>query len=59
MINILIVLSVLAAVLVFVALRCENQPKPEELVKNKCGCGKSQDPDGYCDGSHANSDKVI
>jgi CDGSH-type Zn-finger protein len=25
--------------------------------KNKCGCGKTQDPNGYCDGSH-NSKKV-
>lgn len=20
----------------------------------KCGCGNTNDPDGYCDGSHAN-----
>ena len=20
----------------------------------KCGCGNTQDPDGYCDGSHSN-----
>lgn len=22
--------------------------------KNKCKCGKTQDPNGNCDGSHAN-----
>jgi CDGSH-type Zn-finger protein len=22
-------------------------------VKTKCKCGQSQDPDGFCDGSHA------
>jgi CDGSH-type Zn-finger protein len=22
--------------------------------KNKCGCGKTKDPNGYCDGSHNN-----
>jgi len=21
----------------------------------KCGCGNTQDPDGYCDGSHNNA----
>jgi CDGSH-type Zn-finger protein len=21
----------------------------------KCGCGNTQDPDGYCDGSHTNN----
>jgi CDGSH-type Zn-finger protein len=21
----------------------------------KCGCGNSQDPNGYCDGSHSNN----
>ena len=22
--------------------------------KPKCGCGQTSDPNGYCDGSHAN-----
>ena len=25
----------------------------EQEVKVKCKCGQSQDPDGFCDGSHA------
>lgn len=25
-----------------------------ENEKPKCGCGQTSDPNGYCDGSHAN-----
>jgi len=25
-----------------------------KLDRPKCGCGNSQDKDGFCDGSHAN-----
>jgi hypothetical protein len=27
--------------------------------KPKCGCGKSQDPDGFCDGSHKNNESQV
>ena len=26
--------------------------------KNKCKCGKTQDPNGNCDGSHANNEET-
>ena len=26
------------------------------IDKPKCGCGCTQDPNGYCDGSHLNKD---
>lgn len=29
----------------------------DESTKTKCGCGKTEDPKGFCDGSH-NSKKV-
>ena len=25
----------------------------------KCGCGKSQDPNGFCDGSHKNNEAQV
>jgi len=25
-----------------------------ENERPKCGCGQTKDPNGYCDGSHAN-----
>ena len=25
----------------------------------KCGCGKSQDPNGFCDGSHKNNEEQV
>ena len=28
---------------------CKKQDRP------KCGCGNTQDPNGYCDGSHLNN----
>lgn len=29
----------------------------DESTKTKCGCGKTEDPEGFCDGSH-NKKKV-
>ena len=49
MINILVVLGIISIVVVVVALKSSNQPKP--YIK-KCGCNKTKDVDGYCDGSH-------
>ena len=61
MINVAIVLAILTAAIVIVAMRNADKPKPSELVKVKCGCGKTQDLDNYCDGSHNNVDdnKVV
>ena len=28
--------------------------KYNKMNKPKCGCGNTQNPDGYCDGSHSN-----
>ena len=27
--------------------------------KPKCGCGKTQNPDGFCDGSHENNEEQV
>ena len=57
MINIIAVLSVLTLVFVIVALRSSSKPKPNIVP---CKCGKTQDNDGYCDGSHTNiEDKKV
>ena len=29
------------------------QEQTNNTKKNPCGCGKTQDPDGNCDGSHS------
>ena len=29
------------------------------MEKNKCGCGKSRDRNGYCDGSHKTSKQLF
>jgi len=28
--------------------------KTLKIDRPKCGCGNTQNPEGYCDGSHAN-----
>ena len=30
-----------------------STPSNTQVTRNKCGCGKTKDPQGYCDGSHA------
>lgn len=30
-----------------------GQNKMDKEEKKQCKCGQSQDPDGFCDGSHA------
>ncbi len=30
-----------------------NSSNQENPPRKKCGCGKTKDPQGYCDGSHA------
>lgn len=52
MLNILIVLGVIVCAVMYVAVKSESQIKP--YIK-KCGCGKTKDADGYCDGSHDES----
>ena len=27
--------------------------------KPKCGCGKTKNPDGFCDGSHKNNEDQV
>lgn len=61
MITIITVLSILLAAVVFVAIRESNKAKVDKIDENldqpekaKCGCGLSNDSEGYCDGSHNN-----
>ena len=50
---IFIVLLILIAAVVTVAVKEDNNKNIAATeVKNKCGCGKTKNPDGYCDGSH-------
>ena len=54
MLTIFIVLGIIAATIVTIAVREDikkSKIEPTE-VRNKCGCGKTKNPDGYCDGSH-------
>lgn len=46
-INIIVVLGVILAAVVIVSYNSKRQ-----VVPTKCGCGKTDDADGYCDGSH-------
>jgi len=32
----------------------ENTPKENVIAAKQCGCGKTKDANGNCDGSHAN-----
>ena len=34
---------------IFVQQKCAMK-----VERPKCGCGNTQNPEGYCDGSHAN-----
>lgn len=34
-------------------MKTENEIKETTVAANQCGCGKTKDPNGNCDGSHA------
>ena len=57
MISILVICSVLLVLIVSVSMIEAGKEKIQVLNKasvNKCGCGKTNDVYGHCDGSHIN-----
>lgn len=55
MLTVLIVLLIIGATIVTIAVRedIKNRKIVESTeLKNKCGCGKTKNIDGNCDGSH-------
>lgn len=49
--TILLVLGILVVFTLIVAYKSRNQVNPQKKV---CGCGRTKDSEGACDGSHNN-----
>jgi CDGSH-type Zn-finger protein len=54
MLTVFIVLTIILATIVTIAIREDNKKNNIQTteLKKECGCGKTKNVDGYCDGSH-------